>query len=315
MSHQDPILNGDINCFILFPIQYAVKYKDSQRSYWTVEEVDLSRDLSDWTLCLVDAERELLSVILTFFASSDGIVGENLVQQFSTEVCAPEARCFYGFQIMIENVHAEMYTCLLQELITDPMELGRLFRATTTILSVQAKAEWCLKWFDRERITFGRHLIAFVIVEGIFFSSSFATIFWVKSRGILLGVCHSNELIMRDEGQHMEFACALYGLICEDVPVGVIHVMVLEAVALEQAFFMSALPTPLRGLNATLMNRYVEYVADFLLWHLGVPLLYGQTNPLPFMEGTAIPGRANFFERGVSDYLGAAVGDGTSGLE
>ncbi|PIL31869.1 hypothetical protein GSI_06573 [Ganoderma sinense ZZ0214-1] len=313
--HQDPILRGDDNRFVLFPIRHPVlwqMYKHSQRSYWTTEEIDLSQDLSDWMDKLVDAERELLSVILAFFASSDGIVGENLVQQFSAEVSAPEARCFYGFQIMMENVHAEMYALLLQELIVDPGELARLFGAAATIPTVRAKADWCLKWFDRSTMSFGHRLVAFAIVEGVFFSSSFAAIFWVKSRGMLPGLCHSNELIMRDEGQHVEFACALYGLLNEKLPIGVIHAMLLEAVALEKAFFQSALPKALRGLNAVLMDQYVEYVADFLLWRLCVPLLFGQTNPFPFMEGTAIPGRANFFERGVSDYQGAAVSGGSS---
>ncbi|KAI1782636.1 putative ribonucleoside-diphosphate reductase small chain B [Ganoderma leucocontextum] len=309
MSSSEAVLHADSNRFVLFPIRYPTlwqAYKDAQKSFWTTEEIDFSGDLSDWTNVLNDAERSLLSVILAFFASSDGIVAENLVHQFCAEVQAPEARCFYGFQIMMENVHAETYTRFLQELVMDETELRRLFGAVNTIPTVKRKVDWCLEWFDRTAYTFGTRLIAFAIVEGVFFSSSFAAIFWIRSRGLLPGLCHSNELIMRDEGQHMDFACRLYKVLDEVVPEVIVHEMISEAVSHEQAFFADTLPNGLRGLNANLMNQYVEYVADFLLWRLGYATMYGQTNPFPFMESTAIPARANFFERPVTDYQGAA---------
>ncbi|PIL26237.1 hypothetical protein GSI_11992 [Ganoderma sinense ZZ0214-1] len=290
MSAVDAVLHEDCDRFVLFPIRYPrlwERYKIAQRSFWTTEEIDLSDDLADWTQVLTDDERHLLSAILAFFASADGIVGENLVQQFYSDVAAPEARCFYGFQLMMENVHAETYARLIQELVFDEDELHRLFDAVNTFPAVGGKALWCLKWFDRAAYPFPVRLIAFAVVEGVFFSSSFAAIFWIRSRGLLPGLCHSNEMIMRDEGQHVEFACELYSMLGDKVAPAVAHAMVREAVVLEQEFFRSALPSPLRGLNAPLMQQYIDI------------------NPFPFMSGSVIPGRANFFERPVSDYQGA----------
>nr|VWO99699.1 Zn(2)-C6 fungal-type domain-containing protein [Ganoderma boninense] len=305
MSPPDALLNEDAGRLVLFPIRHP---KIAQHSFWTPEEIDFSDDLADWTTVLTGDERHLLSVILAFFASADGIVGENLVQQFYSDIGAPEARCFYGFQLMMENIHAETYARLIQELVQDEDELHRLFGAVNTSSVVRGKALWCLKWFDRAAYSFPVRLVAFAIVEGVFFSSSFAAIFWVRTRGILPGLCHSNEMIMRDEGQHVEFACEVYSMLTEKASSDVIHGMVREAVVLEQAFFDTALPNPLRGLNAVLMKQYIEYVADFLLRCLGFPVLYGSDNPFPFMDGSTIPGRANFFERPVSDYQGAPTG-------
>ncbi|RDX51346.1 putative ribonucleoside-diphosphate reductase small chain B [Lentinus brumalis] len=306
----EPILRAELTRFVLFPIRYAElwnMYKLAQASFWTPADIDLSCDAVQWKELLTIDERSLMSTVLAFFAASDGIVVENLATRFCGEVQIAEARCFYGYQIMIENVHAETYSMLVQALISDVEEQYRLFSALSTMPSVKAKADWCLRWINAPEIDFATRLVAFAIVEGIFFSSSFAVIFWFKSRGLLPGLCMSNELIARDEGLHTLFACVLMNHLQRKAPFDAVRTMISEAVQLEQRFFEAALPRSLNGMTAALMHDYVEYVGDFLLRELGFPAIYGKRNPFPFMETTAVGGRANFFERGVSDYIGAAV--------
>ncbi|KAI0717707.1 putative ribonucleoside-diphosphate reductase small chain B [Cerioporus squamosus] len=309
-AHDEPILRAELSRFVLFPIRYQELwnlYKLAQASFWTPADIDLSCDASQWRDLLSDDEKALLSTVLAFFAASDGIVVENLATRFCAEVQVAEARCFYGYQIMIENVHAETYSMLIQALVSDAGEQNRLFSALSTMPSVKAKAAWCLHWIDAPDIDFATRLIAFAIVEGIFFSSSFAVIFWFRSRALLPGLCMSNELIARDEGIHTTFACVLSGHLHHRAPFEVVRGMVMEAVQLEQRFFEAALPRALNGMSAALMQDYVEYVGDFLMRELGFPAIFGKRNPFPFMETIAATGRANFFERGVSDYIGAAV--------
>ncbi|TFK90040.1 putative ribonucleoside-diphosphate reductase small chain B [Polyporus arcularius HHB13444] len=307
-SEDEPILCTELSRFVLFPIKRADLwnlYKIAQASFWTTADIDLSFDSNHWKELLTDDERSFLSIILAFFAASDGIVVENLATRFCAEVQVAEARCFYGFQIMMENVHSETYSLLIQELVRDVNEQERLFNGLSTMPAVQAKAAWCLQWIDSPTAQFSTRLVAFAIVEGVFFSSSFAAIFWVRARGLLPGLCMSNEFIARDEGLHTTFACTLARHLQRMPPHEIVVGMMTTAVKLEQDFFEDALPRPLNGMSAALMRDYVEYVADFLLTELGYPAYYGKMNPFPFMETAAVTGRANFFERGVSDYSGA----------
>ncbi|OJT11793.1 Ribonucleoside-diphosphate reductase small chain [Trametes pubescens] len=262
----------------------------------------MSTDARHWNGRLNDDERAFISTILAFFAASDGIVNENLVQRFCSEVQIPEARCFYGFQIMMENVHAETYAGMLTTLIQDPDERHILFSATSTVPTIKRKADWTMRWIEDQQQPFAVRLIAFAAVEGIFFSSSFAAIFWLRSRGLLPGLCHSNELIARDESMHTNFACLLYEHLGAKVPRATVQGLIREAVELEKAFFEAALPTPLAGMNADLMAEYVEVVADDLLHRLGYRPIYKKGNPFPFITDTALDGRTNFFERRVSEY-------------
>ncbi|TFK85156.1 putative ribonucleoside-diphosphate reductase small chain B [Polyporus arcularius HHB13444] len=310
LSSREPILSPELSRFVLFPLKFPdiwAAYKLAQASFWTPAEIDFSYDVQHWNEILTEDERSFLSTILAFFAASDGIVVENLAARFCAEVQIAEARCFYGYQIMMENIHSETYAILIQELICDAEQQARLFSALETMPSVRAKADWCIRWITSADADFATRLVAFAIVEGVFFSSSFAAIFWIRSRGLLPGLCMSNELIARDEGMHARFACILTGHLRKKATQDVVHSMMIEAVTLEHQFFEAALPRGLNGMNVRLMRDYVEYVADFLLVKLGVPVLFGKRNPFPFMETTAIGGRANFFERGVSDYIGAAV--------
>ncbi|RDX47457.1 putative ribonucleoside-diphosphate reductase small chain B [Lentinus brumalis] len=305
----EPILTAELSRFVLFPLRYPDlwnAYKIAQASFWTPAEIDFSSDIHHWNQMLTDDERSFLSTILAFFAASDGIVVENLAARFCADVQIAEARCFYGYQMMMENIHSETYAILIQELISDADEQGRLFSALETMPSVRAKADWCIRWMSADA-PFARRLVAFAIVEGVFFSSSFAAIFWMRSRGLLPGLCMSNELIARDEGMHARFACTLTRHLRNKASHEVVRNMVFEAVLLEHQFFEAALPRGLNGMNVRLMRDYVEYVADFLLVELGFPVMFGKNNPFPFMETSAVGGRANFFERGVTDYIGATV--------
>ncbi|KAI0684408.1 putative ribonucleoside-diphosphate reductase small chain B [Earliella scabrosa] len=303
-----PSTVGDFSRFVLFPIRYPKiwdAYKTAQRSAWTAEEIALSVDRLHWNAVLTDSERDFLSMILGFFAASDGIVVENLAQRFCAEVDIPEARCFYGMQMMIENVHAETYSRFIQELVPTDLEQKRLFSAVNNIPAVKAKAAWCVRWIESKEHDFSTRLIAFAIVEGIFFSSSFAAIFWIRHRGLMPGLGQANQMISRDEGMHMRFACLLYKEIGSPVPEGVVHSMVLEAVEFEHAFFAAALPRDLAGMNVQLMRDYVEYVGDYLLSILGYSPLFYSKNPFPYMETTAVGARTNFFERPAGDYIGS----------
>ncbi|KAJ3388170.1 Ribonucleotide-diphosphate reductase (RNR), small subunit [Chytriomyces hyalinus] len=305
----EPILTKSSRRFVLFPIKYHEvwqMYKKAEASFWTVEEVDLSKDTSDWEK-LTDDEKYFVSHVLAFFAASDGIVNENLVERFSNDIQIPEARCFYGFQIMIENIHSEMYSLLIDTYIKDPSQREYLFDAIDTIPCIRKKADWALKWISDTSSPFPVRLVAFAVVEGIFFSGSFASIFWLKKRGLMPGLTFSNELISRDEGLHTDFACLLFSLLNNKPSVDVVTQIVTEAVELEQEFLRDALPVKLIGMNSDLMSQYIEFVADRLLVCLGCPKVYNVENPFDFMDLISLQGKTNFFEKKVGEYQKAGV--------
>ncbi|GAA5943407.1 ribonucleoside-diphosphate reductase small subunit [Sporobolomyces koalae] len=312
----EPILKESGTRFVLFPIQYHEiwqSYKKAEASFWTAEEVDISKDLLDWTTRLTSNERHFVSHVLAFFAASDGIVNENLVERFSSEVQIAEARCFYGFQIMMENVHSEVYSLLIDTYIRDPDERAHLFNAIETIPCITRKADWARKWISDPSAVFGERLVAFAAVEGIFFSGSFAAIFWLKKRGLMPGLTFSNELISRDEGLHTDFACLLFSHLERRPHPDVIRTIVSEAVEIEKEFLTDALPVGLIGMNSGLMRQYIEFVADRLLVALGNSKLYATSNPFDFMEMISMEGKTNFFEKRVSDYQKAGVMNRSSG--
>ncbi|KDQ21090.1 hypothetical protein BOTBODRAFT_27092 [Botryobasidium botryosum FD-172 SS1] len=306
----EPLLKESKRRFVLFPIQYHEiwqMYKKAEASFWTAEEMDLSKDMHDWENKLNDNERHFISHVLAFFAASDGIVNENLVERFSNEVQAAEARCFYGFQIMMENIHSETYSLLIDTYIKDPAQREYLFDAIDTIPCIKRKADWALTWINDQRSTFGERLVAFAAVEGIFFSGSFASIFWLKKRGLMPGLTFSNELISRDEGMHTDFACLLFSHLRKRPHPRTVERIITEAVRIEQEFLTDALPCALIGMNSTLMNQYIEFVADRLLVALGNEKVYNVTNPFDFMDLISLQGKTNFFEKRVSDYAKAGV--------
>ncbi|KAI4723654.1 hypothetical protein E4T48_00051 [Aureobasidium sp. EXF-10727] len=310
----EPILQENPNRFVLFPIKYHEiwnMYKKAEASFWTAEEIDLSKDLHDWNRRLNDDERFFISHVLAFFAASDGIVNENLVERFSSEVQIPEARCFYGFQIMMENIHSETYSLLIDTYISEPKQRTYLFNAIDNIPCIKRKADWALKWICDKDSTFGCRLIAFAAVEGIFFSGSFASIFWLKKRGLMPGLTFSNELISRDEGMHTDFACLLHSHLKNKPSAELVREIITEAVAIEQEFLSDALPCALLGMNAKLMCQYIEFVADRLLLALGESKIYHATNPFDFMENISLAGKTNFFEKRVGDYQKAGVMNST----
>lgn len=305
---EEPLLTESLDRFSLFPIQYEDMYgfyKKAVASFWTVEEVDLSADLKDWVR-LSEDEQKFIKHVLAFFASSDGIVMENLAGAFMKEVQVPEARAFYGFQIAIENVHSEMYSMLLDHYVRDRVECDRLLRAIQTMPCIGKKAEWALHWMGCER-AFAERLVAFACVEGIHFSGSFCAIFWLKKRGLMPGLCFSNVLISRDEGLHTDFACCLYGHLKNKVSEERVREIVREAVELEIEFCCEALDVALVGMNAELMCQYIKFVADRLLVSLGYGKLYGVGNPFDWMEMISLEGKANFFECRVGEYQKAGV--------
>ncbi len=309
-QHIEPMLQENKDRFVLFPIKHDdiwTMYKQEVASFWTAEEIDLAQDLKEWEEVLSDDERHFLKHVLAFFAASDGIVNENLVTNFADEVQWPEARCFYGFQIMMENIHAETYSLLIDTYIKDPNEKDHLFKALDTVPSVRKKGEWALRWLDRKRGNFAERLVAFAAVEGIFFSGSFCSIFWLKKRGIMQGLTYSNELISRDEGLHCDFACMLHNKLVKGAGENMIHRIISEAVAIEIEFVTEALPVSLIGMNAEWMAQYIEFVADRLLISLGATKLYGTENPFPWMEMISMQGKTNFFERRVAEYQKAGV--------
>ncbi|KZT62919.1 putative small subunit of ribonucleotide reductase [Calocera cornea HHB12733] len=306
----EPLLKSTQRRFVLFPIQYHEiwqMYKKAEASFWTAEEMDLSKDQHDWQNRLNDNERHFISHVLAFFAASDGIVNENLVERFSNEVQAAEARCFYGFQIMMENIHSETYSLLIDTYIKDAEQREYLFDAIETIPCIKRKADWALKWIADKRSTFAERLVAFAAVEGIFFSGSFAAIFYMKKRGLMPGLTFSNELISRDEGMHTDFACLLFSHLRRRPHPDTVRRIITEAVTIEQTFLTDALPVALIGMNSTLMNQYIEFVADRLLVALGNDKVYNVTNPFDFMDLISLQGKTNFFEKRVSDYAKAGV--------
>ncbi|KAK9360499.1 ribonucleotide reductase [Lipomyces starkeyi] len=307
---KEPLLIENKNRFVLFPIKYHEiwqMYKKAEASFWTAEEIDLGKDLHDWENRLNDDERYFISHVLAFFAASDGIVNENLVERFSNEIQIPEARCFYGFQIMIENIHSETYSLLIDTYIKDTAERAYLFDAVETIPCIKKKADWALRWISDKESIFAERLIAFAAVEGIFFSGSFASIFWLKKRGLMPGLTFSNELISRDEGLHTDFACLLFSHLQQRPSKKTVEKIIVEAVAIEQEFLTEALPVALLGMNSKLMKKYIEFVADRLLVALGNKKVYNATNPFDFMENISLAGKTNFFEKRVSDYQKAGV--------
>ncbi|XP_050433653.1 ribonucleoside-diphosphate reductase subunit M2 B-like [Adelges cooleyi] len=305
----EPLLKENPRRFVIFPIIYDdiwAMYKKQEASFWNVEEVNLKNDLDDWVQ-LTDDERHFISHVLAFFAASDGIVNENLVERFSQEVQITEARCFYGFQIMMENIHSEMYSLLIDTYIKDPKQKDFLFNAIETLPCVKKKADWALKWICDKKATFGERLVAFAAVEGIFFSGSFAAVFWLKKRGLMPGLTFSNELISRDEGLHTDFACLLFKHLTQKPPQDIIIHIIREAVGIEQDFLTNALPVKMVGMNCEKMATYIEFVADRLLVELGCPKIFKSSNPFPFMDLISQQGKTNFFEKRVGDYQKASV--------
>lgn len=300
----EPLLRENPRRFVLFPIQYPdiwEMYKKAEASFWTVEEVDLSQDQQDWDK-LNDGERHFITHVLAFFAASDGIVNENLVERFSQEVQVTEARFFYGFQIAMENVHSEMYSILIDSYVRDPKERDFLFNAVENLPSVKRKADWALAWIGNTEATFGERIIAFAAVEGIFFSGSFAAIFWLKQRGLMPGLTFSNELISRDEGLHCDFAVLMFSHLVQKPSTHRILQIIKDAVVIEQEFLTKALPVNLIGMNCELMSQYIEFVADRLLTELGCTKHYNTPNPFSFMELISLDGKTNFFEKKVGEY-------------
>lgn len=310
LEKEEPLLIENTRRFVLFPIKYHEiwqMYKKAEASFWTAEEIDLGKDTHDWNEKLNNNERYFISRILAFFAASDGIVNENLVENFSAEVQVPEAKCFYGFQIMMENIHSETYSLLIDTYIKDPKEADFLFNAIDNIPCIKKKADWALRWINDDDALFGERLVAFAAVEGIFFSGSFASIFWLKKRGLMPGLTFSNELICRDEGLHTDFACLLFSHLQNRPDAVIVERIITEAVTIEKEFFVDALPISLLGMNCNLMCQYVEFVADRLLVALGNKKVYNVTNPFDFMENISLAGKTNFFEKRVSDYQKAGV--------
>lgn len=304
----EPILKENPNRFVLFPIQHSdiwEWYKKSEASFWTAEEIDLSADLTDWEN-LTDDEKHFIKHVLAFFAASDGIVNENLAENFVSEVQYTEAKFFYGFQIMMENIHSETYSLLIDTYIKDTKEKDYLFNAIENLDCVKKKADWALRWIENG--SFQERLIAFAAVEGIFFSGSFCSIFWLKKRGLMPGLTFSNELISRDEGMHCDFACLLYNdHVVNKLEEETIRKMIVDAVNIEKEFVSDSLPVGLIGMNATLMCQYIEFVADRLLSSLNCQKVYNVENPFPWMDMISLQGKTNFFEKRVGDYQKSGV--------
>ncbi|MBK6449529.1 MAG: ribonucleotide-diphosphate reductase subunit beta [Saprospiraceae bacterium] len=311
MNKQEPILTENPGRFVIFPIQHDdiwQMYKKHESTFWTAEEIHLTEDLQDWEK-LSDNERHFIKNVLAFFAASDGIVNENIAENFVREVQYTEAKFFYGFQIMMENIHSETYSLLINTYIKDSAERDYLFNAIDNIPAVKKKADWALRWIDNG--SFAERLIAFAAVEGIFFSGSFCSIFWLAKRGIMKGLSFSNELISRDEGLHCDFACLLYNQhIVNKLDKSILEKIITDAVVIEKEFVTESLPVGLIGMNADLMCEYIEFVADRLLVSLGNPRVYNAKNPFPFMEMLSLQGKTNFFERKVGDYSKSGVSNG-----
>jgi len=300
----EPILEENDDKFVMFPVQYNdiwEMYKKQVDCFWRAEEVDLSRDLADWDKLNAD-EKKFISMILAFFAASDGIVLENLAVRFMGDVQIAEARSFYGFQIAMENIHSEMYSLLIDTYIKDSAEKDTYFRAMNNFPCIQKKADWAKKWIGDNRSSFASRLVAFAAIEGIFFSSSFASIYWIKKRGLMPGLTFSNELISRDEALHTEFAVLLYSKLQKQLPKKRIHEIIQEAAEIEKEFICDAIPCRMIGMNTTLMKQYIEFVADRLCTQLGYDKIYNSSNPFDFMELISVESKVNFFERTNSEY-------------
>ena len=298
------ILQENKDRFVMFPLKYHdiwEMYKTQQHSFWTAEEIDLAQDLTDWNEKLNDNEKHFIKMVLAFFAASDGIVNENLAENFLKEVQYPEAKSFYGFQIAMENIHSETYSLLIDTYIKDSAEKDRLFHAIDNFPSIKEKADWALKWIESDSLD--ERLIAFAAVEGIFFSGSFCSIFWLKKRGLMPGLSFSNELISRDEALHCQFACLLHNRYIKDkVSEERIKEIICSAVDIERTFITESLPVSLIGMNSKLMEQYIEFTADFWLQALGCSKVYNVENPFDFMDMISLQGKTNFFEKRVAEY-------------
>ena len=314
MKLNEPILEPNEGRFVLFPIQHNdiwSFYKRAEASFWTAEEIDLSADIIDWENKLNENEKHFIKHILAFFAASDGIVNENLAENFLSEVQYTEAKFFYGFQVAIENIHSETYSLLIDTYIKDTADKKYLFNAIDTLSCVRKKADWALKWIEQG--SFAQRLVAFAAVEGIFFSGSFCAIFWLKKRGLMPGLGFSNELISRDEGLHCDFACLLYNNhVVNKLSSAEVREIILDAVEIEKEFILEALPVKLIGMNSELMSQYIEFVADRLSVELGNAKEFNVSNPFDFMDMLSIQGKSNFFEKRVSEYQKAGVLSNTS---
>ena len=309
MTQVEPILQENKNRFVIFPIKHHdiwEWYKKMEASFWTAEEIDLSQDLNDWNNKLSDEERYFVKHILAFFAASDGIVNENLAENFVNEVQYAEAKFFYGFQIMMENIHSETYSLLIDTYVKDEAEKDELFNALDVFPAIKKKADWALKWIESD--SFAERLIAFAAVEGIFFSGAFCSIYWLKKRGLMPGLTFSNELISRDEGVHCDFAVHLHNHhLVNKVPKDRIREIIVDALNIEREFITESLPVSLIGMNAGLMTQYLEFVADRLLVELGCDREYNTSNPFDFMDMISLQGKTNFFEKKVAEYQKAGV--------
>ncbi len=303
MTTENLLLPAD-NRYVLFPIKYNTiwsHYKKQMASFWTAEEIDFSKDEEDWEK-LNDNEKHFIKNVIAFFASSDGIVLENLVERFMNDISIPEVRCFYGFQIAMENIHSETYSLLIDKYIKDESEKNKLFNSIETIDCVKQKANWAIKWINDEKSNFATRLIAFVCVEGIFFSGSFCAIYWLKKRGLMPGLTFSNELISRDEGLHTDFAILLYSMIQNKLSEKTIHEIFKESVEIEKNFIIDSIPCAMIGMNNNLMSEYIEFIADRLLKQLKYKPLYNTKNPFDFMELISMNSKINFFEKRNPDY-------------
>ena len=310
----EPLLTPDENRFVMFPIKYEdiwSMYQKQVDCFWRPEEIDLSKDLSHWDALDKD-EQYFISMILAFFAASDGIVLENLAQRFMSDVQVSEARAFYGFQIAMENIHSNTYSNLIETYIKDKEEKSKLFNAISNYPCIKKKSDWAQKWIHDNRSSFATRLVAFACVEGIFFSGAFCSIFWLKKRGLMPGLTFSNELISRDEALHCEFAILLYSKLIKKMDKNRIHDIIKEAVEIEIEFICEALPCRLIGMNSILMTQYIKFVADRLSVQLGYKKIYNVTNPFDFMELISLQNKVNFFEKRVSDY---ALADKTQSSE
>lgn len=306
----EPLLVANAKRFVLFPIEHHDIMSMAKKAiavFWTAEEIDLTKDTRDWEK--LDANTQhFIKHVLGFFAASDGILMENLVQNFQNEVQWPEAKYFYANQNFMESIHSEVYSLLIDTYITDKAEKQKLLEGAQTIPAIQKKADWALQWLDAKKANFATRLVAFAVVEGIFFSGAFCSIFWLKKRGLMPGLTTSNEFIARDEGMHTDFACLLYGKIKNRLKKAQVNKIIKEAVKIEKNFITKALPCELIGMNATLMTQYIEFVADRILVQLGYPKIYSVANPFDFMERISLEGKDNFFEKRVTSYAKAAVG-------
>ena len=308
-NSDEPLLSEEEKRYVIFPINHDEiwkMYKKAEANFWTTEELDLSKDLKDFNNKLNDNEKYFVENVLAFFAASDGIVNENLVERFMQEVQPLEAKFFYGFQVMMENIHSETYSLLIDTYVKDTNKKTSLLNAIDNIPSIKKKADWCMKWINDKNSSFGTRVIAFAAVEGIFFSGSFCSVFWLKKRGLMPGLCHSNELISRDEGMHTEFAVLMYSMLKDKPSKDIVIEIIKEAVSLEKEFITESLPCDLIGMNKDLMKQYIEFVSDRLLLMLGIDKVYNAANPFPWMELISIQGKTNFFEKRVGEYANVA---------